>query len=130
MHAEQVIVRFFNAENGKPIRFRTAASIWVGDAASPVVHATDSNGEIALSITQAPFHEIRMLPDFPLTNRRIEDQAPPACETYQIAEILWAGIVSNRVFEGAVVPPQPGVLAIYLREKSNVERLREEGLLP
>lgn len=124
----KIQIRLLNGKNGKPIKDDTP-NIWFDDANSsltkgPLNPHTDANGEISLAINDRNVKYVRVLPNQYADCRFKDDSIAGRLSSYSLTEIITKGIVSNNVCGKQQAEPRPGVLIIYVRPMTFMERWR------
>lgn len=115
-------VRLLNGKNGKPIKDDNP-SIWIGDATSPINPWTDSHGEIVVSVTDTRLQELRVSPDWYVDCRFKTDSEDGMRVKYSLEEIINTGVVSENLCGKRRIAPIPGLLVLYVRPRTFMERL-------
>jgi hypothetical protein len=117
-----VAIRFLNGKNGKPISDKQV-TVQFGKGAS-LYRDADSKGEIVLDIPDGGPRELRVRPDDYFDCRFTHDQTGPAGLQlkYSLDEIISKGIVGENLCGNAHVLPTPGVLTLYLRPRTFIEK--------
>lgn len=119
---QTITVRLLNGKNGKPITDREF-NIWLGDRGN-VLRNTDSNGEIKMYIADVTPRTIRVLPDFRFDCRSKQDFGRGDRIEYSLDEILSRGVVSQNLCGSAESRLYPGVLIIFVRPRTFMEKWR------
>ena len=117
-----ITVQLLNGKNGKPITDRNF-NIWIGDTGN-VLHGTDSQGEINLDVSKAKPRTIRVLPDFRFDCRSNRDFGRGDRIEYPLDEILSKGVIGENLCGKATSRRQPGVLVIFVRPRTLMEKLK------
>jgi hypothetical protein len=116
-----VTVRLLNGKNGKPIKNENP-NIWIGDAARPSNRYTNSRGEIVVSVTDTRSQELRVLPDW-YSDCRFKDDSEAGMQVkYSLEEIMTTGVVSENLCGKHRIGPTPGVLVLYVRPRTFMEK--------
>ena len=119
----KLTIRFANGKNGKPIP-NDDPNIWFGNAKSPLNPRTNSLGEVTIETNAATPREIRVLPDRYADCRFKKDALAGMDVKYSVDEALSQGIVSDNQCGKIHDRPSPGLLVIYVRPFSFMEKLR------
>jgi hypothetical protein len=118
----KITVRLLNGKSGKPIK-NDFPNIWVGDPAWGENPKTDTRGEVVLSVDIKRDRYIRVAPNYYADCRVKGDQNNGLDETkYSLEDIFVHGMVSNNVCGKNHVAPTPGVLVIYVRPRTFLEK--------
>jgi hypothetical protein len=121
-NAAGIVIRFLNGKNGKPVKDKQVTIIY---GKGPAVYLdADSKGEIVLSVADVEGGELRVRPDYYFDCRFTQDQAGPGGleVKYSGDEIISNGIVGENLCSKAHSQPSPGVLILYLRPRSFLEK--------
>jgi hypothetical protein len=119
-----VTVRLLNGKSGKPIK-KDFPNIGVGDTGCRGNPKTDTRGEVVLSVDIKRDRYIRASPNYYADCRVKDDQYNTIDETkYSLEDIFVHGIVSNNFCGKSRVAPTPGVLVIYVRPRTFLEKWR------
>jgi hypothetical protein len=117
-----IIVRLLNGKNGKPVTDKSF-NVWLGKGEN-VLLDTDSRGIIKLDVAGVTPRTIRVLPDFRFDCRSKNDFGEGVRIEYSLDEIFSKGVVSKNLCGKAASLPQPGVLAIFVRPRTFMEKWR------
>lgn len=121
--ARTIKVRLLSGKNGKPIKNENP-NIWIGDATSPSNPYTDSHGEIAVSVPDTRSQELRVMPDWYADCRFKADSEAGMQVKYSLEEIIITGVVSENLCGKHRIAPIPGVLVLYVRPRTFMEKWR------
>ena len=121
-NGSSIVIRFLNGKNGKSITDKKV-TIELGKSGA-FFRDADSKGEIVLDIGNAENRELRVRPDDYFDCRFKHDQMGLGGLNleYSLDEIISKGVVGNNFCGKAHVSPTPGVLALYLRQRTLIER--------
>jgi hypothetical protein len=114
-------VRLLNGKNGKPIKNENP-SIWIGDAARPINPYTDSRGEIIVNVNDTRSQELRVAADW-YADCSFKGHSLAGVK-YSLEEITSTGVVSENLCGKHRVAPIPGVLVLYVRPRTFMEKMR------
>jgi hypothetical protein len=119
---QQVVIRFMNGTNGKPIRDR-GVNIRIGSV-KLFWRDTDSKGEIILNIAGAQPRELGVGPDYVFDCRSTRDSNILLVRTlkYSLDEIVSKGIVGENLCGTATASPAPGTLILFVRPRTSKEK--------
>ena len=115
-----IILRLLNGRTGKPITDRSF-NVWLGSSGN-VLHDTNSSGEIKLDVAKITPPSIRVLPDHRFDCRSERDVTSGDRTEYSLDEILSKGVVGENLCGHAKSPPEPGVLIIFVRPRTFIEK--------
>jgi hypothetical protein len=118
----KITVRFLNGKTGKPIK-DDVPNFWFGDTIGAMNYPTNSKGEVILRATGTD-KEIRVLPNLYADCRFKSDTPTGRLIEYSVQEIDAHGIVSDNVCGTHHISPIPGVLVIYVRPRTFMEKWR------
>ncbi|MGD0429407.1 MAG: hypothetical protein ABSC10_22095 [Candidatus Acidiferrales bacterium] len=119
--ARAIKFRLLNGKNGKPIKNENP-SIWIGDATEPINPYTDSHGEIVVNVTDIRSQQLRVLPDWDADCRFKGDSDAGMQVKYSLNKIITTGVVSENLCGKRRIDPVPGVLVLYLRPRTFMEK--------
>ena len=119
--SSKVVLRLLNGKNGKPLTDERP-NIWLGNA-SGITRKTDANGEIALDISHVQPRTVRVFGNEYVDCRlRGSNKFAPMNVSYPLDEIIAKGIVTENDCGKYRVDPIPGVLVLYLRPMTFLEK--------
>ena len=117
----KIVVRLLNGKNGRPLR-NEYPSIWLGNA-SGINPKTDANGQITVDISRVQPRTVRVLGNYYVDCRpRGRDKLATMNVSYSLDEIIAKGIVTENDCGKSQVDPIPGVLVLYLRPMTFIEK--------
>jgi len=118
-----IIIRLLNGKTGKPAK-NSVINVWLEDAQIAASNpTTDSNGEIRLRIADAESKTVRFLPGDSVDCRYRKGQLFEPVK-FPMQEILSHGIVAPNLCGKATAKPTPGVLVIFVRNLTFMEKWR------
>jgi hypothetical protein len=115
-----VVVQVLNGKNGKPIRDRKF-NVWLGDGGMLLLD-TDAAGKIQLDVANVQPPKVRVNPNTRFDCRNKRDFGSGYKIEYSLDEILSKGIVGTNLCGSRTRAPVPGVLVIYLRPRTFIEK--------
>jgi hypothetical protein len=118
-----VKVRLLNGKTGKPIKNDTP-NVWFDDAKDRSNPQTNSNGEVVVSLNDAQFQDLRVLPNLYADCRFKGNSTAGMSVKYSLKEIIATGVVSANVCGKERIEPTPGVLVLYVRPMTFLEKWR------
>jgi hypothetical protein len=116
----KVVVRLLNGKTDKPIWLHDATNVGLGDG-QLFLRRTGSKGEITVDIGNARPFEIRVSPSNHFDCRFNRDVSSGILVRYSLEEIISRGVVGENLCGKARISPEPGVLVIYVRERTFIE---------
>jgi hypothetical protein len=120
---DTLIIRLLNGKTGKPVK-NSVINVWLEDAQIAALNpTTDSNGEIHLRIADAQSRTLRFLPGDSVDCRYKKGQLFEPVK-FPIQEILSHGVVAPNLCGNATAKPTPGVLVIFVRNLTFMEKWR------
>lgn len=117
---DQVVVRFTNGTNGKPIKDKEV-NIWLGSEQF-FWRNTDSKGQIALDVGSVQPRELAVMPDLVFDCRSKQDSRIGRGLKYSLDEILSRGIVGDNLCGTIKASPTPGILILFVRPRTSKEK--------
>ena len=118
-----IIIRLLNGKTGKPAK-NSVINVWLEDAQIAASNpTTDSNGEIHLRIADAQWKTLRFLPGDSVDCRYKKGQLFEPVK-FPIQEIFSHGVVAPNLCGKATAKPTPGVLVIFVRNLTFIEKWR------
>jgi hypothetical protein len=119
--SSKIVVRLLNGKNGKPLR-NEYPNIWLGNA-SGINPKTDANGEITVDISRVQPRTVRVLGNYYVDCRpRGSNKLAAMNVSYSLDEIIAKGIETENDCGKSQVDPIPGVLVLYLRPMTFIEK--------
>jgi hypothetical protein len=120
---DTITIRLLNGNTGKPVK-NSVTNLWLDDAQKAALNlATDANGEIRLRIANVQSKTLRFLPgdrvDCRYKNGQLFDPVK-----FPVQEILSHGVVAPNLCGKATAQPTPGVLVIFVRNMTFMEKWR------
>jgi hypothetical protein len=116
----KVVIRFVDGRNGHPIRDKSV-NVWLGTGQLSL-HDADARGEISLDAAGVEPRILRVNSNMRLDCRFPVGFAPGDRITYSLDDILSKGIVGENQCGKATEPSTPGVLVLFLRPRTLLER--------
>ena len=120
---DTIIIRLLNGKTGKPAK-NSVINVWFEDPQkAPLNPTTDPNGEIHLRIADAQSKTLRFLPGDSVDCRYKKGQLFEPVK-FSTQEILSHGVVAPNLCGKATAQPTPGVLVIFVRNLTFMEKWR------
>jgi hypothetical protein len=119
----KIVIRILNGKTGKPARHHDSNNIWLGDGDNLLLQS-NSKAEITIDISDARPSEIRFAPNTYFDCRFQRDVSSGQHVKYSLEEIISKGIVGENLCGKTRTSPIPGVLVVYVRQKTFLELMK------